>query len=182
MCFLWLVFHFRLNPSPSHGGRKDVQKRNTFLPANARVRNALPVDKFAPGYEVLPTGFEVAFDHNSHDAVIAVRNLFGHFASDFDLAQVIFLAVGMTHINHHALCQSSAGEFLARGIDAGWIVIGLSSTTQDDVAVFVPHGGNDRRVSLFGDRQEMMWMLRGPDSVHRDAQVSVGAVLEPDRT
>ena len=48
------------------------------------------------------------------------------------------------------------------------------------MAILVTRGGQNRRVAVFGNRQEMMGMLRCPHRVDRYLQIAIGAILESD--
>ena len=152
------------------------------FPADTRVGDALPVNEFFSGNEILTAAFQIAFDHGAHNPGVAARDLAADLPADFDLAQVIFLAVGMTQVDHNALREPRRCEFLACGIDAAGVVVRLAAAAQDDMTIFVTHGRDDGGVSFLGDRKEMMRMLRGPDRINGNFQIAVGSILESDRT
>ena len=63
----------------------------------------------------------------------------------------------------------------------GLVVGRAGGAAQDEVAVGVAAGGDDRRQPLLGDGQEMVRVAGGLDGVDGDLRVAVGAVLETDR-
>src|SRR5215475_1633085 len=146
------------------------------------MRDALTVDQLSSRDKILTACFEVTLDHHTDDAFVSARDLAGDFAADLDLAQIVLLAVRVAEIDHDALGESCRREFLARGIDAGRIVVGLPASTKNDVTVFVAHRRDDCRMSFLGYRQEVVCVLRCPYGIDSDTQVAIGAVFESYRT
>ncbi len=93
----------------------------------------------------------------------------------------LLAAVGVRGVDHQARCQAVLGDALAGFFHAGRIVIGRLAATQDDVAILVAGGGDDRRMAALGHREEMMRLRRGLDRIDGDLDVAVGAILEADR-
>ena len=101
----------------------------------------------------------MALNHRSDDPVVASCNLAGDLVADFDLTRVVLLAVGMAQIDHHPLGETCCGEFLTGRIDARRVVVGLFSTTEDNVYVFITKRRYNGRVAGLCHGQEMMRML-----------------------
>src|ERR1051326_3800627 len=177
----WLFFFFFQTPV-SHRICDFLQEWYGFLPPDASIRDALAVDEFFAWEQVLAPPFQVTFDHHADDSLITSGNLFGDILSDFDLAQVVLLTVGVAQINHHSLGETCGGQFFACDVHAGSIIIGLFSATQNDVAVLISQCRYDGGMPCLGDGQKMMWMSRGPNGVDGNLQTTIRPVLKPHRT
>ena len=81
-----------------------------FIPADAGVGDALAVDQFTAGDELLRSGDEIAFEHDADDAAIAGGDLSGDIAADGGLAGVVFAAVGVAAVDHDARCLAGFFE------------------------------------------------------------------------
>src|SRR5688572_13281584 len=55
-----------------------IEHRDGLLPANAAVGDAQSVHELLPGHQILPTAFQVAFDHDAEDALVASGHLCRH--------------------------------------------------------------------------------------------------------
>src|SRR5262249_38129042 len=110
-----------------------------------------------------------------------MSDLSPHLASDLDLTLVVLLAVRVTQVDHHTLCETRCRKFLTCGFDTGGVVVWLLTAAQDDVAIFVSDRGNDCRVTFLRHRQEVMRMLRSSYRVHRDTKITVRAILKAHR-
>src|SRR6266540_1241267 len=178
---LSLGFFGFYQPALAHGLGEILEQRYAVLPADAGVGDALAVYERLSRHQVLASRLEVRFDHDAEDALLARRDLTRDFARHVYLALIHLLAVRMAAIDHQALLEPRRGQFLRRRVDAPRVVIRVLAAAQDDVAVLVTIGRDDRRVPLLGDGEEMVRHARSFQRVHRDAHVSVGAVLESDR-
>src|SRR5262249_18429173 len=151
------------------------------FPTDARVRDALTVGQLFPRYQILPAALEIAFDHGASDAIVSARDLCSDLTADLDLTHIVLLAVRVTQINHHALRKAGGRKFFACGIEIGCVIVRLFTAAKNDMTIFISERGNDSRVTCLRYRQKMMRMLRRADRVHRNPEVSVGAVLEAHR-
>src|SRR5207244_6885240 len=103
--FLWLIFLF-FKPPLSYRFSEALQERDRFLPANTRIRDALAVNEFFSGKQILAAGLQVTLNHHSDDPIVALRDLACHFLTDIHLAQVVLLTVRVTQIDHRMLADS----------------------------------------------------------------------------
>src|SRR5262245_59864475 len=101
-----LIFYLVLNAPGAHGSRKFFQQRNGLFPSNAGIGNALAIDEFFPGQEILTSGFQMTLDHDSNDPLVSACNLAGDFVADLDLTRVVLLTVGVAQIDHDSLGQA----------------------------------------------------------------------------
>ena len=77
-----------------------TQQRFGIFPANAGVSDALAEYKWFAQFDILPAGYQMAFDHDPKDAMFPRLDLSGYIMADCNLALVLFLAVGMREVNH----------------------------------------------------------------------------------
>ena len=123
----------------------------------------------------------MALDHDPRDAALAAGELRRHVGADVELALVLLAAVGMREVDHHLLAQARRAQHGAGRLDIGGRVVGLLAAAQDQVAVLVAAGLEDRRQPHLGHSHEGMLGLRRDDRVGRHLDAAVGAVLEADR-
>lgn len=57
------------------GGGEFLQKGMGFRPVNAGVGDALSIDQRGAGDQLLRSGDEIAFDHDTHDATFSAGDL-----------------------------------------------------------------------------------------------------------
>ena len=127
-------------------------------------------------------GIQVAFEHEAHDGLAAFTKLPQDLMSDKALAGIIFLGVIVRTVDH-----DGAGDALIRDGGFGFgdvfffIVGPAAAATQDDVAVGVAHGPNNRRLAIGIDADKVMWRPCGEHRIDCDLQAAFRAVLETDR-
>ena len=167
----------------AHGGGELSEKAVGFLPVDAGVGDALSVDKRLAGDELLRTGDEVAFDHDSDDVAVARGDLRGDIAADEALSPVVLKTVGVAAIDHDAWLQPGGLKLSRGGSDGfGGVVDQLASAAQDDVALGVAPGDEDGGLSVLGVAEEGVRLQGGEDGVDGDLDVAGGGVFEYDRT
>ena len=154
-----------------------------FVPADAGVGDALAVDEFFAGNEFLGSGYEVAFEHDAHDAPVATGDLAGDVAADGGLLGVVLVAVRVAAVDHDA--RWDAGLFhLATGLfdRCSVVVDGLAAAAKDDVAVGIAVGDEDGRLAIFRVAEEGVRVASGHDGFDGDLYVAGGSVFEADGT
>ena len=109
--------------SGAHRLRQLGEQSAGFVPADAGVGDALAVDQFAAGDELLRSGDQIAFKHHADDAAIAGGDLRGDIAADGGLAGVVLAAVGVAAVDHDARRQAGLLEQPAGFVDRGGIVV-----------------------------------------------------------
>ena len=124
---------------------------------------------------------QVALDHHAHDAALAARQLKGHVGSHLDLAAVLLGRVGMRAIDHHLLAQAGLAQRQAGRFHMRRVVVGRFAAAQDDMAVGVAAGLEDRGHAHLGHAHERMRRRGRHQRVGGHLHAAVGAVLEADR-
>lgn len=84
----------------------------------------------------------------------------------------------MAAIDHNSRRYAGFRHTLGRCIDVFCIVIGITTSSQNDMAILVACGGDDRRMTVLGYGEKMMRSLRGADGIDGNADVAVSAVFE----
>src|SRR5205085_9709530 len=102
---------FFSEPPPTHGVGEFLQQRHRFFPADASIRDALAVDEFLAWQEILTSTFQMAFDQDTNDPTVTAGNLSGDIPPHFDLAEVVFLAIRVTQIDHDSLGKARSRRF-----------------------------------------------------------------------
>ena len=77
-----------------------------LIERDAPIRDALPVDRRAPGHVVLTAFDQVALQHHAENPLGSFSNLFTNRCRHERLAAMILFAVAVRAIDHHALGQS----------------------------------------------------------------------------
>src|SRR5581483_4341337 len=77
----------------AHRVGEGVEQRAALFPADAGVRNALPVDEIFPRDQILASGFQMALDHDAENRAVAGADLRRHVGADRDLALGVLGAV-----------------------------------------------------------------------------------------
>ena len=88
-------------PRRSNGGRQLPQRIFGFVPSDAGVGYALPVDELFAGDQLLRSRDKIALKHHADDSIVAAGNLSGNVTADRRLPGMVLVAVGVTAIDHH---------------------------------------------------------------------------------
>ena len=134
--------------------------------------------EFLAGNDVLTAFFEVALDHQAHDAVVTCGHLVGHVFGDGDLARVLLAAVGVRQVDHYLLAQARFLEQFTGRVHVFGAVVGLLAAAQDHVAIVVAAGFENRGLAHLGHAHEGVRCLCGQDRVGGHFDAAIGAVLE----
>ena len=122
---------------------------------------------------------DVALDHDTHDALLAVGDLLGQAGGNLGLVLVVLERVAVAAVDHQALLKPSLSESGLGLGDALSIVVGATrATTQDDEAVLVANGAHDGHHTGLGHRQEVMGVFDGANGINGHSESAVGSVLE----
>ena len=120
-----------------------------FRPVNAGVGDALSVEQWLTGNELLRTCHQIAFDHGADDVWVAGGDLSGDVVANDGLAAVIFAAIGVAEVDHDAGRDSRffhAGRSV--GDTIGRVVHGFAAPAQNDVAIGISAGHKDGRLPV----------------------------------
>src|SRR6187397_2411482 len=133
--------------------RQLLEQRLGLLDRDARVGDALPVDRRGARQVILTAFDEVALEHHAEDLPRPAGDLLGDVGADRPLAPVILLAVAVRAVDHHRLAQALLDQCLAQLGDVRGVVVGPApaAAAQDHVAGVVAGGLEDRRHALLGD-------------------------------
>src|SRR5215218_2806307 len=135
------------DPVPARTNRRCqiAQDRLRRFPADAGVGDALAEGEAGGIGEVLPALDEEALQHDADDARFARGDLLRDGAGDAWLAAVVFAAVAVAGVDHHARRHLTGAEGVERLPDGlGGIVRAAVTAAQDEVAVPVAAGDDDR--------------------------------------
>lgn len=122
---------------------------------------------------------DVALDHDTHNAGLALGNLASKVCSDLGLILVVLQRVAVAAVDHEPLGEASLLQRSLRLSDALGIVVGaLRTTSQNDEAVLIAHGAHNSDDARLGNRKEVVGVSDGTNGVDRDSEGAVGAVLE----
>ena len=152
------------------------------IPADAGICDGLTILQFffLAFNERLVAFDQVGLDHDTHDVVASVADLFADTVNHINLFFVLFVAVGVACVNHDGGRKARGFQCFANFSYALGIVIRSFAATEDDVAVFIAACDHDGGVAAFGNGQEDMFVCCRFDGVNRDLDVAVSAVLESD--
>ena len=88
----------------------------------------------------------------------------------------------MAKVDHHIARQPGFLQVSGCGIHTGSVVIRAFTAPQNDMAVLIAGGGENRRIAVFRHGQEMVWSARRANGINGDFNGAVGGVFETDRT
>src|SRR4051812_9765014 len=164
-----------------HALRQRLEQSDGGLPAEAWVGHALPEAQLFPRLEVLAAFHQVRLHHDAENPPLTATELAGDVAGHVHLPLVLLRGVRVRAVDHQALGQLRLLQLLARGAHRSRIVVRLLAAAQDDVAILVAARLHDRHLAALVHGKEMVLLARGEQRIHRDLDVTVGTVLEPDR-
>ena len=165
------------------GGGERGEERVGFGPVDAGVGDALAVYEGLAGNEFLRAGDQVALDHDADDVVISGGDLRGNIFAHDRLAAIVFLAVGVTEVDHDAGRDAGALEEGGGFSNAGSSVVdGVAAAAQDDVAIGIAGGDEDGRLAVMGVAEKSVRVRCREHGVDGDLHIAGGSVLEPHGT
>ena len=124
---------------------------------------------------------DVTLNHNTHNSILAGRNLLSKHSSDLRLVLVVLLGVTVAAVNHKTGTHALSSELSLSICDAGSIVVrALLATAKDNEAIRVTDSPDNGDNTGLSDGQEVVRVLDGANSVNSDIERAVGAVLESD--
>ena len=91
--------------SPLHRVCKGPQGHNRLLPIHTGISNALPVDQLVLVDDILTSCLDEALQHQANNAAVPSLKLGGDVLCDRNLPCGLLATVGVTRIDHDALCQ-----------------------------------------------------------------------------
>lgn len=145
------------------------------IPTDAGIRNTLTVN-----FRLVLAAFnQVAFHHHAHDVFFTGFQLCRNIARHIHLFAEVFTAVGMAAVHHQFAAHAGFLKLRNRVFNVFRAVIRLFTATQNRMAVRVAAGVDNRGMTGFGYRQEVVRMIGGADGVDGDFQVAVRTVLKP---
>lgn len=161
-----------LEASPSLGG--DLLVAYFVLAARTSFQSSL--------MRLVRTLVDVALNHDTHDGILAFRDLFGQLGSNLGLVLVVLQRVSVAAVHHETLADALAPESGLGLGDAGGVVVGaLGASAKNDEAVLVAISSDNGYNTGLGDGKEVVGVSDSADGVNGDAERAVGAVLEADR-
>src|SRR3954447_7680914 len=164
----------------AHGVGELVEHLDGGVPRHTGVGDRLTVGELRAGAQVLAPRRDERFEHHSHDRAVAGCDLPGEIGRHPRLAPVVLAAVAVRGVHHHPLGQPGCPQLGQRVAHGGGGVVGVSpAAPQDDVAVRIAAGVQDRGRAGHVNAGKGVRHSGGPDRVHGRSHVSVGAVLEP---
>src|SRR5690606_10213579 len=83
-----------------HSGSQALKRFHGSVPVNAAIRYALTISQGLPGDQVLAPPYQVAFYHYSKYALLARFHLLSNVLEHHRLVLIVFIAIGMTGIDH----------------------------------------------------------------------------------
>mmetsp|Transcript_14531 Transcript_14531/g.29380 ORF Transcript_14531/g.29380 Transcript_14531/m.29380 type:complete len:377 (+) Transcript_14531:256-1386(+) len=182
---------FILRPSRANRSRELAEAFLGCLEVHAGVSDADAVlesfDVSNTRLELLVARLDVALDHDTHEAVLAVLKLLADRLANRRLILVILARVGVRHVNHHVWPQTSGFHLFADLID-GILVVVLAphlpdlASTKDNVCHVVTLGVHDGREALLGDGQEAVRARGRHYGVDSNLDIAAGTVFETDRS
>ncbi len=152
-----------------------------LFPAQTGIGNG---DTMLKSYAFFPGLFawiQVAFEHQSHDGLPTFTELPQNLLGDESLASMIFLGVVVRTVDH-----DRAGDAFVRDGGFGFgnvflFVVGLAATTtQDDVAVGIPHGPDDRCLAVGIDADKVVGSTGRNHGIDGNLKTAFGPIFEPD--
>ena len=124
---------------------------------------------------------QVAFHHHAHNVFFTGFQLRCNIARHVHLFAEVFTAVGMAAVHHQVAAHAGFLKLRHRVFNVFRAVIRLFTATQNRMAVRVAAGVDNRRMTGFGYRQEVVRMIGGADGIDGDFQVAVRTVFKTDR-
>src|SRR5690606_22594604 len=167
----------------AHGLREAIELRGGGVPVDARVGDRLAVVELvglAEG-QVLTSRLDEALEHQSDDALLAGLDALGDIGDDVDLLVVVLAAVAVARVDDDTLGQTGlaqAGHGVGHGL--GVVVRAGAAAAQDDVAVRVADGLDERGLTVEVGAGEDVAGRCGAGAVDRDLHVTFGGVLDAD--
>ena len=131
---------------------------------------------------LLVASAQVALNHDTDDAVLALADLVADDLGNLRLVVVVLERVAVRAVNHHDRTLALGLEGLASGSDAVLVEVGaLGATAEDDEAVGVAGGLGDSGETLLGHTHEVVLGSGRANGVDSDSEASIGTVLEAHR-
>ena len=121
------------------------------MPSQASIGDALSVRQRGAGYELLRAGHQISLQHQANDPVLAMRDLIGNVSTNDWLPRVVFVAIGMTAIDHYARLEPSPFEPTTTvSHRVGGVVHSVAPAAKDHMAIGITRGREDRRLPVLG--------------------------------
>ena len=98
------------------------------------------------------TFIDVTFNHDTHDTLLALFDLFGDDLGNLGLIAVFLLAVSMRAVDHDFRSQALGGQLLLGLSNTLTIVVCAGGAApENDEAVLIPNGAHDGDDPWFRD-------------------------------
>ena len=172
------MMEFRLERTPSAGledrsptaylRRQRFEQLDRVVPAQAGVGDALAEDQILARYEILSPLFQMRFDHQSDNPLVALAHLSADGVCNDQLLAVLLVAVGVRAIDHQPLRQLGRRQRRTRRRDAGRVIVGGPPAAQDQMAIVIPACPDDGHLTVLVDGQEVV-LVRGGRTPNYDA-------------
>jgi len=136
-------------------------------------------DTFLPR---LSAGIQIAFEHKAHYGLAAFTELPHNLMGDQALTRVIFFRIVVGTIDHDRTGDAFPGDGGFSPRDMFLLVVRpSSSSTENDMAVGVAHGSDDRSLAVGIDADKVVRRAGRRHGVDRHVQAAFRAILEADR-
>src|SRR5258707_2808416 len=126
------------------GFGETFQHSDAFVPADARIGDALAVRQRAAFLQILAAGDQMRFHHHADNPFVARSNLAADVRAHRNLVLVLLRAVRVARVDHQTRGKTGLADVGACRIDAVRVVVRRLAAAQDDVAVLIA-GGPDHR-------------------------------------
>ena len=125
---------------------------------------------------------DVAFDHDTHNTCLTSGNLLRQDVCNLRLVLVVLLGVAVTAIDHQACVETLLLKGCSCLLDADLIIVcSFLSTAQNDETIVIANGTDNGDNTRLGDREEVVRVLNGSNSIHSNIKSAVRAILKAHR-
>ena len=129
--------------------------------------------------DLLVARAQVALNHDTDNAVLALADLVADDLGNLGLVVVVLVRVAVRAVDHHDGALALRLEGLTGGSNAVPVEVGaLGTTTEDNEAVRVAGSLGDSGETLLSYTHEVVLGSCRANGVHSDSEATVGAVLE----
>jgi hypothetical protein len=129
--------------------------------------------------DLLVASAQVALNHDTDNAVLALADLVANDLGNLGLVLVVLERVAVRAVDHHDGALALGLEGLAGGSNAVLVEVGaLGTAAQDDEAVGVASSLGNSGETLLGHTHEVVLSSGGANGVDSDSEATVGTVLE----
>ena len=100
-----------------------------IVPTETRIGDTLSVHQLSAVTDILVTFNQVTLDHDTHDVRVRSGNLTTQFSTHIELSFMLFLTIGVTHVNHESWSHSCIRKTFGGVADRCFVIVSLSAAT-----------------------------------------------------